>query len=271
MNAAIRSEIRKISTTRMWWVLLLSLILSVAFLVGTIAFSIAFAEQLGGDEAASLTAGMNPDDVALMVYSLPVSLGYVFPAVLGALSVTQEYRHRTIDTTLLMDPRRGRFIGAKLVSIVPFAVVLGIAAMVTGVGTGAAALALADFPTGLDNSAIWGSIGMGVLALTVWGVVGVGLGTAMPSQVLVVVLLIGWTQLAEPILRLALGFIEPLQGVAAFLPGAAGDAMVGASLYSTMDSGDLLNPWAGFGVLLTYGLVAAAIGWFRMRHRDISV
>lgn len=270
MSAAVKSELRKFTSTRMWWVLLLSLALSVVFLVGSVAGSIALADALGDESVQSGFEGMDPQDVALMVYSLPVSLGYVFPAVLGALSVTQEYRHRTIDTTLLMDPRRGRLILAKLIAVVPFGVAYGLVAMVMGVATGAAALTIADMPTGLDDPATWSSIAMGVAALAVWGVVGVGLGTAMPSQVLVIILLIGWTQLAEPIVRLALGFVEPLQPVGAFLPGAAGDAMVGASLYSAMDSGDLLSPWAGFAVLLAYALVASAIGWVRMTRRDVS-
>lgn len=270
MTAAIQAELRKIATTRLWWILGASLALSVMFMVAVIVFSMAFAEELGatGSDQPDLSA-MDPEYLATMIYSLPVSFGYVFPAVLGALSLTSEYRHRTIDITLLMDPRRSRLIGAKLLAIVPFGLAYGLVAMLSGVLVGAAGLALTDQPTYLADASTWGSIAMGVVALAVWSVVGVGLGAAIPNQVMVIVLLVGWTQLAEPILRLAFGLIEPLSAASAYLPGAAGDAMVGASFYTAMESGDLLSPWAGFAVLLTYGLLAGAIGWVRMARRDV--
>ncbi|WP_062078126.1 ABC transporter permease [Demequina globuliformis] len=271
MIAAITAEVRKLSTTRLWWVLGASLAVAVAFMVAVIVFSFTFADELGMSGSSDVEAsGFDPRTLATMVYSLPVSFGYVFPAILGAIAITGEYRHRTIDTTLLMEPRRSRLIAAKLIAIVPFGLAYGLVAMVTGVLVGAGGLALAGEETFLDDPSMWGSIAMGVVALTVWAVVGVGLGAALPNQVIVIVILVGWTQLVEPILRLAFGFIEPLQGASAYLPGAAGDAMVGASFYSAMDSGDLLAPWAGFAVLLTYGLIASAVGWVRMTRRDVS-
>ncbi|MFV0285515.1 MAG: ABC transporter permease [Demequina sp.] len=268
MTAAFVSEYRKIATTRLWWVLLICMIAGAGFMAGVVAFSFAFADDLGGE--AAVPAGMDPRAMAMTIYGLAVSFGYVFPAILGALAVTGEMRHRTIDTTLLADPHRGRIIGAKLAAVAPFAALFGIAGMAAAVATGAAGLALADSPTYLDDPATWGSIGMGVVALTTWGLVGVGLGAAVPHQVVVIVALIGWTQLVEPVLRLVLSLIEPLAGMAAYLPGAAGDAMVGASFYSSTGSAGLLSPWAGFGVLLAYGAIAAVVGWLVTFRRDLS-
>ncbi|GMA36566.1 hypothetical protein [Demequina litorisediminis] len=111
MTAAFVSEYRKIATTRLWWVLLICMIAGAGFMAGVVAFSFAFADDLGGE--AAVPAGMDPRAMAMTIYGLAVSFGYVFPAILGALAVTGEMRHRTIDTTLLADPRRGRVIGAK--------------------------------------------------------------------------------------------------------------------------------------------------------------
>lgn len=268
MKAALTSEVRKIVTTRLWWVLLICMVAGSAFMAGIVAFSFAFADQLGADSAAP--PGMDPRTMAATIYGLAVSFGYVFPAILGALAVTGEVRHRTIDTTVLADPSRGRIIVAKLVAVLPVAALYGVAGMAGAVATGAAGLVLADSPTYLDDASMWGSITMGAVALTTWGLVGVGLGAAVPHQVAVIVALIGWTQLVEPILRLVLGLIEPLAGVAAYLPGAAGDAMVGASFYSSTGAGDLLAPWAGFAVLLGYGGLAAIVGWLTTFRRDLT-
>lgn len=268
MRAALTSEWRKLVTTRLWWVLLACMVAGAAFMAGVVAFSFAFADQLGSEAAAP--PGMDDRTMAATIYGLAVSFGYVFPAILGALAVTGEVRHRTIDSTVLADPSRGRIIGAKLIAVLPMAALYGVAGMAGAVATGAAGLAVAGSPTYLDDATLWGSIGMGVVALTVWGFVGVGLGAAVPHQVVVIVALIGWTQLVEPILRLVLGLVEPLAGVAAYLPGAAGDAMVGASFYSTTGAGDLLAPWAGFAVLVTYGAAAALIGWLTTFRRDLT-
>ncbi|GIG55424.1 ABC transporter permease [Demequina activiva] len=270
MSAAITSELRKLRSTRLWWVLLISMAVGVAFITGSIAFSFAFADELGGTSATGEPVMMDPLETARTVYSLPVSFGYVFPVILGALAVTSEFRHRTIDTTLLLAPSRARVIAAKFIAVLPFALLYGVVGMASGVAVGAGALMLGGEPTGLDSVEVWQMLGMSVVALTVWGVVGVGFGSALTNQVVVIVVLLGWTQLVEPIVRVALAFIEPVAGAAKFLPGAAGEAMAGASFYTSVGAGDLLSPWAGFAVLLGYAAIAGVIGWLVTFRRDIA-
>lgn len=264
MKAVIASELRKVRSTRMWWILLLAMIVTVAAFAGFVAFAMALGNS--GDELGF----MGDSDVATMVYTMGVSLGYVFPLVLGALQVTSEFRHRTIDTTLLFEPSRLRVIVAKFIAVAPYALLYGVAAMAAGMGVGAVAFAVGDMPLMLDDGEVWRSIGLGVVALATWALVGVGFGTALTNQVVVIVVLLGWTQFVEPVLRVALGFVEPLQGVAAYLPGAAGEALVGTSFYAESGMSDLLPPWGGFLVLLGYAVLAAAIGWLTTFRKDIS-
>ncbi|MFV0634133.1 ABC transporter permease [Demequina sp.] len=268
MSAAIRSEVRKLASTRLWWILLLCMLLGVAFMTGSIGAAMAFADQLGDPDAA--TAAMDPAAMAAMIYALPVSFGYVFPVILGAITVTSEFRHRTIDTTLLLEPSRARVIAAKFVAVLPFAVIYAVTAMAVGVAIGAGALALADQPTLLDTADAWVAIGMGTAALAVWALVGVGFGAAITNQVVVIVALLCWTQLVEPLLRVAFAFVEPLAPVGKFLPGAAGEAIAGASFYSAAGSADLLPAWGGLLVLLAYAAIAALIGWLVTFRRDIG-
>ena len=267
MSASILSEIRKLRSTRLWWILLLCMVLAVGLMTAFLGFAFAFAGDVSGNGTAEPSDSIQ---TARMIYALPISFGYVFPVILGALAVTAEFRHRTIDTTLLLQPSRVKVIAAKFVAVVPFALVYAVAAVVTGVAIGAGALALAGKPTGLDQADVWQTVGMGVLALTAWGLVGVGFGSAITNQIAVIVVLLGWTQLVEPLLRVAFGFFERLQGVGRFLPGAAGEAMAGASFYSATGAADLLSPWAGFAVLLGYAAVAGVIGWLITFRRDIA-
>lgn len=267
MSATITSEIRKLRSTRLWWILLLCMILAVGLMTAMIGFALAFAGDMSGQGAGP--AG-DPIEIAQMIYTLPISFGYVFPVILGALAVTAEFRHRTVDTTLLLEPSRVRLIAAKFVAVMPFAFIYAIAAIGTGLVIGAGALALAGEPTGLDVPEVWQTLGMGVLAMTAWGLVGVGFGSAITNQIVVIIVLLGWTQLVEPLLRVAFGLVEPLQGVGKFLPGAAGEAMAGASFYSAAGSSALLSPWAGFAVLLGYAALSGLIGWLVTFRRDIA-
>ncbi|WP_062312120.1 ABC transporter permease [Demequina rhizosphaerae] len=265
MSAAIRSEIRKILTTRLWWALMLAMVVSVAVLAGSLALATALGGEAAGDELA-----VPPDQLALTVYSAGVTLGYVFPVAFGAIVVTQEFRHRTIQTAVLAEPRRTRVAIAKLVATVPFALAYGVASSAAALAAGAPALALAGDGAMLDDPATWRTLGLGAVAMAAWMLVGVGFGTLVTNQVAVVVGLIVWTQIVEPLVRIALGYWEAAAPIARFLPGAAGEAVAGASFYSAAGLSDLLPAWAGLAVLLGYGLVAAAIGWRTSFRRDLT-
>jgi len=266
MSESILSEWRKILTTRLWWILLLVMAGTIATFAGFFAFALVF----GGEAATGGATDLDTSTIATTVYTMAVSLGYVFPVTFGALLMTAEFRHRTIQTTLLTAPRRGRVIVSKLVAAVPMALVYGVAGIASGVAVGALAFAIAGEPLGFDEPGVVNSILLGVVALATWMLVGVGVGSVLTNQVVAIVSLLAFTQFVEPILRFALGFVEPLAGVGAYLPGAAGEAIVGSSFYSAAGMTELLEPWAGFLVLLGYGIVAAAIGWRVTFRRDLT-
>ena len=62
-------------------------------------------------------------------------------------------------------------------------------------------------------------------------------GSVVPNQVAAIVVILAFTQLVEPIARIALGAFDLTDGVAKFLPGAAADALIGASLFGEMGGG----------------------------------
>ena len=58
-----------------------------------------------------------------------------------------------------------------------------------------------------------------------------------------------------------------------YLPGAASDALVGASVFTGMTPGatdDALEWWAGGLVLLGYGAVLVLLGYLVSWRRDVS-
>ncbi len=147
--------------------------------------------------------------------------------------------------------------------------VAGVAGSVLG---GGITLVLLSEPTLLGDPEVQASIGRSVLALVLWALVGVGFGSVLTNQVAAIVVLLGFTQLVEPLLRLALGAFDATQEVGKFLPGAAGESLAGASLYSSTGTVNLglLEPWQGALVLLAYAVVLVAIGRFTTFRRDIG-
>ena len=271
---ALGSEFQKVFTTRMWWLIALLLVVYVAFLAGGFGAFLGWtienpdlAENTGNN--TQLPPGMQ---LAPLIYSFASSVGYVFPVLLGALAVTGEFRHKTLTPTFLAEPHRSTVLSAKFVSQLIVGAGLGVIAFATSVGTGAAALAAFGLDTELDTSDTWALIGRGVLAMAMWATIGVGLGTLVTNQVAAIVIVIAFTQFVEPILRLAASLNDVTAQIGQFLPGAASDALVGASFYSiaAVGSSVTLEWWQGGLVLLAIGTVATIVGGATTWRRDVT-
>ena len=79
------------------------------------------------------------------------------------------------------------------------------------------------------------------------------------------------TQFVEPILRTVFALTSWGKGVGQYLPGAAGEAITGGSLYSATGMTQLLSHWwAGLLVLLAYGVVLTAVGRLTTLRRDVA-
>jgi hypothetical protein len=269
MRNALRAEVRKVLSTRMWWLLGVVLLGYLAFLGAVMAYSLTTdPSSMGG----GMGSGVELDGrlVARTVYTLAVSLGYVFPLVIGALSMTAEFRHQTITPTLLAEPRRSIVLGAKLV----VAAVLGLAYGV--IGTAGAVLGGLPFlltqgdGAHLDDRDVLADLLFSVVAMAIWCVIGVGLGSLLTNQIASVVVILAFTQFVEPVLRIGLVAIDPLAGAQKYLPGAAAEALAGSSLYSSTGMLGLLDRGWGAVVLLTYAAAFALLGRYTTLRRDVS-
>ena len=271
---AIGSEFQKVFTTRMWWLIAILLAAYVALMAGGLG---AFFGWASANPDAAASAGGNTTlppglDLAPLIYSFASSIGYVFPVLLGALAVTGEFRHKTLTPTFLAEPHRTVVLSAKFLSQLVVGAGLGVVAFAVSVGAGAAALAGFGFDTGLDTSDIWALIGRGILAMALWGAIGVGLGVLVTNQVAAIVIVIAFTQFVEPVLRLAASLSDITANIGKFLPGAASDALVGASFYNiaSLGASETLAWWQGGLVLLGIAAVATVIGGATTWRRDVS-
>lgn len=269
---ASRSELTKQFTTAMWWILGVVLLAYVGVTAGGLAAT--FGALASGALPAEATSGPALPAAGLppLIYSLATSVGYVFPLLIGTLLVTNEFRHKTLTPTFLATPRRGVALGGKVAAGVVMGVLYAAVALVAAVGIGAAALAAFGVDTQLGDSATWAMIGRIVAGFVLWTLVGIGIGTLVRNQVAAVVGVLAFTQFVEPIARTAAAFVDGLSPVTAYLPGAASDALVGASVYSVMGASgtSTLSWWGGGLVLLAYAGVLLGLGYLTSWRRDVA-
>lgn len=266
MSSAIKAEIRKLFTTRLWWLLALVLVAYLVFIGAVMAFSFTVAPE-SVDGGGGMPEG---EELARVIYSLTSPIGYVFPLIVGSLLFTGEFRHKTITASLLAQPNRSVLMGAKLVAAAVVGVIYGIVGTASTVAGSAPILAWRGDGTFLTANSVLVLLGMSVLVMTIWAVLGTAIGSVLTNQVAAIIVILAFTQFIEPIARVALGAWDATSEVAKFMPGAAADAMLGASFFAGNAATDLLSRGAGAAVLLAYVLLFAVIGRFVTLRRDVG-
>ncbi|NYG60596.1 ABC-type transport system involved in multi-copper enzyme maturation permease subunit [Nocardioides daedukensis] len=268
------SEWRKITTTKMWWLLALVMFGYMAFLGAVLGFSLTQSTEPTGPGmgGGGVPSGL---EAAQATYTVGASLGYVFPLIVGALAMTGEFRHQTITPTLLYQPVRSTVLFAKLAVNLGLGLVYGVIGTLGAVIGAAPLLGTVGDGLYLDNGEVWGNLIFSVVSLAIWAVIGVGLGTMLTNQVAAIVIILAFTQFVEPILRIGLAAggdaldLGAMSESAKFLPGAAAEALVGSSFYAASGL-ELLGRWAGAAVLIAYAVVFAVIGRFTTLRKDIT-
>src|SRR6185312_2865073 len=110
-TALVRSELRKITSTRLWWGLLVGAVIYTVIQAGANA-AIAGTDPGAGQPA---TPALDTAQAIRTVYATSAFTGaYIFAMILGITGMTGEYRYQTITPTVLATPRRARVVLAKL-------------------------------------------------------------------------------------------------------------------------------------------------------------
>ena len=273
LTSVTRSETTKQFTTSIWWVLAIVLAAYVGFTAAVLGF--VFTASATG--ALPGNAPQLPEEgLPATLYSTATAVGYVFPLLIGTLMVTTEFRHKTLTPTFLATPKRGRVLWAKLLVGVVMGVLFGIVGLISSVAPAAGFLAAYGIDTQLGSLDTWALFGRMLLAFVLWVLIGVGVGALVRNQVGAIVGVLVFTQFLEPVGRAAAAFVEGLSNVTRFLPGAASDALVGASVFdmgiATTASGaaEPLEWWVGGLVLLGYAVVLVVLGHLLSWRRDVS-
>lgn len=267
MGGAIKAEVRKLTTTRLWWGMAIGIIVLGA---GIAALFAAVSGTPGPADESTGTAAITALDIATGVYTSGVGFGYLLLLVIGILTIGSEYRHKTITSALLATPSRVRLIGAKIVALLIFGVAYGLLFLVSSVGAGGAILATKGQAVFPEPATLGRTLALSLLVLGLWALIGLGLGVLIPNQVAALLIGVGLAFIVEPILGAVLSTQDWGETLAMYFPSTA----TAAILDQTQDGSggpnlQLLTWWQGSLVLTAYAAIFALIGIILTRRRDI--
>jgi ABC-2 type transport system permease protein len=262
LGRLVRSEILKIRSTRLWWALLVGAVLLVMLQAG---FTAAFeGEDQGFGDSSVLPPGDNPV-LLRTVYTQGFTGGYIFALILGITGLTAEYRYQTITPTFLVAPRRHLVVAAKIVAHLIFGAVYGIVCAAGAVAVGGSVLVAKGFDLGLTADGVPRAIALSILAMALWTLIGIGVGTLITNQIAAILVGVAVAYIVEPLFGLVLSVVDA-EAVGKFLPTAASTGLFESFAYGS----ELLVWWQGGLVLLAYAGLFAGLGVLLSVRRDIT-
>lgn len=264
MIRLIRAELMKFFTTRLWWGLLIGVVLSSALFAAVTA---GLAGRGGAQGGAS--AGVTDPAVVRSAYTAGLGVSYLFALAIGILVMAGEVRHQTMTATVLATPRRSRIVAAKLGALVIVGAGYGIATVLAGLVVGAPIIMARGGAARLTSDGIPRALLLAILAVALWTILGLGIGTLIRNQVVALLVAIGVAWLAEPLLSFALQALH-WGSVARFLPTTATSALVSPPADAGGVSLTYLSWWAGTLVLLGYAAISGGLGAVLTLRRDIT-
>jgi ABC-type transport system involved in multi-copper enzyme maturation permease subunit len=266
MIPAIKAELRKFFTTRLWWGMAIAMLVVGAGLAVAFGYFVTAGAESGAEGVPTGTA----EQVANSVYTGGLSFGYLLTLVIGIMQIGSEYRHKTITSTLLAVPRRGQMMVAKVVALLVIGAVYGLIFLVGSVAAGAVVLnaqGYSPFPSG----GVFRTLALSLLVLGLWALIGLGVGILIPNQVAALLIAVAVAWIVEPIGGLLLSLWDfGRDHIAPYLPSAATQAMVNGVQQSGDNVAQPLSWWAGALVLAAYAAVLAGLGAWRTMRADIS-
>ena len=263
---AVRAELRKFLTTRLWWGMALGI-----FLAGA-AFGLLFGILLTSDAAgAGGPTGIPSGDevqVANSVYTGGLSVGYLLMLTIGVIQIGSEYRHGTISSTFLAVPRRGTAMLAKVVALLAIGAGYGVVSLLGSVAMGALTLNLRG-EDAFPSDEVVRTIALSLLVLGLWALIGLGVGILIPNQVAALLIGVGVAWIVEPLLGLGIKAWDfGREHIAPYLPTEATNGIVNAVQSSPSDV--RLEWWAAALALAAWAAVLSGVGILLTVRRDVS-
>lgn len=254
MRRLIHAEVLKLTSTRLWlWLMLAAGAITALYVSLQIGFS---------DDPDTWTLPLRTIDGQRTLLATAASAATPLAAVLGAIGIAGELRHRTITATFLATPARTRVFVAKLITYGTAGGGLGLACLTVAALIAGPWLAADGLQLELAAAGNLATIAGVVTASALFALLGVGIGAAVRDQTASVVGLLVYLFIVETILT-GIGALEAWTG---YLPGPARSSLTGI----TLSTREFVPWWQGGSALLVYVGSLVLLGAASLRRRDIT-
>lgn len=262
LRRVVRSELLKVRTTKLWWIIALCVLV----LAGGYAALFAGVGAL----QANVTETEPFADLGAVssIYNGGNTITRILVLVVGIMAMGGEYRHKTLTSTYLATPRRMTVLGGKAISLVAYGLLYGALSVLAGALVAVPFLLYFDAPAFLASATMWRSILLGVVSIALWTLMGMGIGILIRSMIVAMLVGIGFAYIVEPGLTLLFffkGWDVPLN----LMPSGATNAVLGITNPALFASPNPFAWWLGLLVLLGWSVLPAAIGVFTTVRKDV--
>jgi ABC-2 type transport system permease protein len=241
----VRSELRKLTSTKMPFAFLAVLVVIGA---GT-AIAVAFGTDMDGSKTFISTAA---DQQSLMAFA---GNALVIAGLFGAIAVAREYGYGTIVLTFLTTPRRPQAVLAQLSAVFVAGSVLGLVGAVVSAASVAAGLTATDFGFMVSAADLAQVLAASTLAGGAGAVLGAGVGTLIRNTGGAVTGTIVLLVILPPLA------VQMVSETASWIPGTL------ANVLSGIDGAVSIG--AAITAIAVWALVPAATGLVAVTRRDV--
>jgi ABC-2 type transport system permease protein len=260
----LRAELRKILTTRLWWIMLICIFVlggGYAALPATIAVL----------EARPAGAGspFNDPGIVRSIYNGGNSLSRILALVMGIASMGSEYRHHTLASTYLATPRRLKVLFGKAVSLLIFGLLYGLTSVGAGVLVSLPFIGVNGGSLFLDRPDTWRSLALGVCSIALWTMIGMGIGALIKNMLVAMLIGISFAYLIEPVLSVIF-FLNEWDLPLNLTPSGATNAMLGVTSPVLFAGPHPFEWWQGALVLAGWCLAPAVVGVASTVRKDVA-
>ena len=266
MTAVLLSEVRKLTTTRSWIVLLAAT--AVAALVFT-GIYVAVGLLAGGPKAPNMFA---QQDFIAIIYTGANRAARILAIIAGAMAIGAEFRHRTLSTSYLAVPVRNRMVAGKAIITFGYGLAFGVVATVIGFLVAALMVSIKNGSLFLDRGSSWQALLLNIVSLGLWTMIGFGFGILIKNMIASVLIAVGFAYILEPALNIVFS-LKHWTVPANLMPSGATTSLVGVDANGILQTGFGAEPWpayAGFLVLLGWAVIPAVVGLLSTVRQDVA-
>ncbi len=245
MRRLVRSELRKLTSTKMPFAFLAALIV----IASLNAFAVIAGTDFDGSKGFVATA---VDQQSLMAFAFNAFMG---AGLFGAMAVAREYGHGTVVPTFLASPRRHRAVIAQFGAVSIGGCVLSLVGAGLTVVAVAVALPTTDYGFLVSTNNVIRVVAAAGFAGAAGALLGAGVGAIVRNVGGAVTLTVFIFLIAPPLV------VQLANGTASWMPANLANVISG-----TVD--DISQP-AAFAALAIWALIPAVIGLISVQRRDV--